>query len=106
MQFVRLSDNLEFTIPLNRLSPADRELVMKFPKTGIMPSESSVAGRYIASREKQIARLTRDIEEIRLLLSKEGLTTSTIQAKNAEMNRKLEEIGKMTQQIREKKKPR
>ena len=107
MTFVRLSDNLEFTTPLNQLSPEDRALVRKFPKTIIKPQkDTSVAGQYIATRRKAIERLTRDIDEIRLLLATEDITKSTSEAKKKEAQRKFMEISKMKDQIAEKQKSR
>jgi hypothetical protein len=106
MKFRRLADDQEFTLALNRLAAEDRALVLKFPKTSLMPSDVSVAGQYIATRREAIKRLTRDVEEIRTLMATEKLTTSTIKAKRAELERKLAEISKMKDQIEEKQKTR
>ena len=106
MTFVRLSDNLEFTFPLNRLSPKDQALVRKFPQTSNMPSDSSVAGQYIATRKKAIARLTEDVIALRVSLATDGLTASSTKAKSNELQRKTAEIAKMKDQIKEKEKSR
>lgn len=101
ISFVRKSDGKQFDFAIADLAPSDQTFVHQLPinleRSRTLGSKKGPTPPYIANREKEIAKLTTQVE--RLIEDKKYATKSTSAGFKRDLDRAKAEIRRLQRQI-------